>query len=989
MDPATRAAELIQQLNDPRYVSAASDISRQLLDLQLSPEGWLIADTLLRSSDSTLQFYGALSFQVKLNRTVGNQGTLSQDEADSVLDRLVMAFCACVELHGPARVLDKICSALATHFVQTPVPLNFALEKVALSLANGPVISIRNLPDEKCGELLLTHTNPHQAHALMRLCRFLAEDLGKHEGASMKHHKIEEAFKTCVPGFVTLFKRILEHMDISNLEHRPAYQEALSAYTAWSHYTIGHWSHDVDTWRTMQQTTELVMVVITIQDLEMAMVAASAVTDVLAQGPKFVTKEQLTRAWPWIEEAERTWSQASQEECLPLLKLTAAWTKSIIPEITKQPDLPTYRSALQKLTHAIFTVDWPDDGCDQLTVTTEFWMDFADYLVDYCSDTDDDFKQQFLSILEPVIEALFDALDRREDDIMNQVDDDYLESWRRCCIDFADIMTKLMETDFVSVYSICAAQLEQALGEQKWFRVEAVLQLLNEMSNDYDGMPASEQGLARIFNSDKFTLLIQPTTLDHLSTRVMRLLVKFIDNYSSYFKSQPARIPSLVTLLITTLEQNISKDSKLADLAAKCMSSICSSCRKELVPMAADLLSFCERALASSDLTAYQREKIYGSMAFVIQALPNEKDKLQPIQLLISKLHDDLEEAKRLLGQAQTELGEQKIATDFQCLAAVGKALQSTQIEVLVDSDDEIVVSNGETGSNPWDAPEGTSVPLAVVECLKFIELTPTNGDAWEGVCSVLRVGLSETEPGPFIFPSALVSGFLSSMTPDTPRLEALIGTACTFVSANSRSPNNLIPTEITPILSAVARILLSLESPQTDPALAQLCTDFLERLLPRYTSVLLNDPALENILHFQLQSVTSDAPILKRTSASFISEFLSRLPDAAPQLLAVFLPLVAQALIHQISGNAQRSELDALSRVLRTLVTTAPLPGATRLLEDAMRGPTWPVEVDERVSAEEKRGFVSRVVMLRGGRGTAEVVKGFWARCRGTVGRF
>ena len=39
--------------------------------------------------------------------------------------------------------------------------------------------------------------------------------------------------------------------------------------------------------------------------------------------------------------------------------------------------------------------------------------------------------------------------------------------------------------------------------------------------------------------------------------------------------------------------------------------------------------------------------------------------------------------------------------------------------------------------------------------------------------------------------------------------------------------------------------------------------------------------------------------------------------------------------------------------------------------------------------SDAEKRVFVQKVVMLRGGRGTAEAVKEFWAKARGTVGSF
>ena len=58
----------------------------------------------------------------------------------------------------------------------------------------------------------------------------------------------------------------------------------------------------------------------------------------------------------------------------------------------------------------------------------------------------------------------------------------------------------------------------------------------------------------------------------------------------------------------------------------------------------------------------------------------------------------------------------------------------------------------------------------------------------------------------------------------------------------------------------------------------------------------------------------------------------------------------------------------------------------AKMLLEQALAAP----EVQgSKAEDGEKRGFVQKVAMLRGGKQTNEVVKQFWASCRGTVGSF
>ncbi|KAF2158197.1 hypothetical protein K461DRAFT_290444 [Myriangium duriaei CBS 260.36] len=980
MDAADKAVELVRQLLDPRFAPSANTISQNLLDLQLSRDGWAVADSLLNSPDANLQFYGALSFQVKLNR--GLTHSLTQADADAVLGRLLAALFTYVHNGGPNRVLDKICSALATYFVQTPAPWNHAVGKTAARLLQG-----HNDTDSDLPESLYSHLSSRQVQALLRLCRCFAEDLTRVEAKTAKGHQIEQAFKTCVPAFQALVSATLSSQQIASQE---VVEEALSAYSAWASYAISHWQHEVDTCRALQAMTDVVMKLLIHQDFILAMTTANALADVLSHDSKFINQEQLSHLWPLISQAQETWADESDEDRVPLSKLVAAWAKTMIPQIQQTPDLPVFRDVLTQLTQSIFGVDWAQDGCAQLDIASDFWTEFVDHLVDYEVDMDDGRKQRFHSILDPVIEAYFDALDRKDDLTMSKVDSDYQDAWKAARADFGDIMTKLMETDFIPVYGICAVQLEQAYGRQDWYRIEAVLQLLNDMSNSYDGVPSSEQGLARTFNSDLFSHLLQPQSLHQLSARIKRLLVRLIDNYSTYFQEAPALIPPVVTLLMAIMEQNLSRESVLADLAAKCLASICEKCRKVLVAIANDLLSFCDRALASDHLSAYQREKIYGGMAYVVQALPKEKDKVHAVKLLIEKVYQDLQAAEQLLNHGQTEIAEQKMVTDFQCLASIGKALHSDQRQV-IELDDSPPPTNGHS-ENPWEIGEGTGVPIRVIDCLRFIQLIPTSGDAWEGVCSVLRVGLSSTEPGPFVFPPSLISSFLSSMTPSTPRLEALLTTACAFVSAHSRTTHLRVPADVSTILSSIVQILLSLPSPNSDPVLAQQCTDFLERLLPRYSDVLLSLPSqpLEALLHFELRAFTSDEPMLKRTVASFLAALLGlgsapTSPPAARELTAHLVAPLAAAVAHQIGGHAQRSELDAVAKVLRAVMQSG--PGAKGVLEQALHGESWPVEA--KVVEAEKRAFVQRVVMLRGGRGTAEAVKEFWAKARGTVGSY
>lgn len=67
---------LVQQLYKPGPATTYGIINKQLMQLQHSPDGWNMADALMASEDSNVQFYAASTFIVKLN----TEGYVKQQE---------------------------------------------------------------------------------------------------------------------------------------------------------------------------------------------------------------------------------------------------------------------------------------------------------------------------------------------------------------------------------------------------------------------------------------------------------------------------------------------------------------------------------------------------------------------------------------------------------------------------------------------------------------------------------------------------------------------------------------------------------------------------------------------------------------------------------------------------------------------------------------------------------------------------------------------
>jgi hypothetical protein len=109
------------------------------------------------------------------------------------------------------------------------------------------------------------------------------------------------------------------------------------------------------------------------------------------------------------------------------------------------------------------------------------------------------------------------------------------------------------------------------------------------------------------------------------------------------------------------------------------------------------------------------------------------------------------------------------------------------------------------------------------------------------------------------------------------------------------------------------------------------------------------------------------------------------RLPQSrikVSDILAHFSPVLATYLVAQITGAAQRSELESICKPLRAFVFS--VPNAKAHLEQAMNDKDF--FKSGNVDDKDKRVFLAQIMSLRGGSKTNSIVKDFWARCKGTV---
>ncbi|KAG9575937.1 ARM repeat-containing protein, partial [Aureobasidium melanogenum] len=602
-------------------------------------------------------------------------------------------------------------------------------------------------------------------------------------------------------------------------------------------------------------------------------------------------------------------------------------------------------------------------------------------------------------------------------------DEDNVDHWqffRDNISDFFDQVNNVPETHLLSNMVVLATNV---LPARHWLHLEAIIFSINCISDSIALSDENIQALSALIGSSLFSD-ISSNSAD-VPNKLKRAAMTLVDRYSSFIKKNPQFLPPVLTFLFTILGSTPADRVKLADASAKSLEQLCSSCRKSLTPHLDELLRQCPQALSGPSANSYQKEKIMAALASIIQALPTEEAKAAPLISLIEVIENDLNTAIATLNKGNVEDSEVLGTSALQCLASIGKGIQALTNDVIdVDSDDEEGNDDSAAMGNFWTSQAGVEIQNRIVQCINIVEYLHNPGDAMDAACAILRAGLKETKPGPFVFPPSATVAFISKAQISTPRIEAIIGTACSFVSNCSRKSAPHMFDEMSAVYQRVALVMQQLGDPANDPQLAQLCIDFMQRLLVSYIDVLLSpsDDEIAATLQFVINCMVGNAPMLKRNACSFfvslffVSVFTRAMslyilptltrneqetllglanprtahslpPCRVPPLsvLSAFAAPLSRALVFNIGGLAQRSEIESLCKPLRALVFSQ--PGlAKQHLEEALLDANFP---STNVGEKEKRVFVAKVLGLRGGRQTVVVVKEFWALCKGTVTSF
>ncbi|OTB08480.1 hypothetical protein M426DRAFT_317105 [Hypoxylon sp. CI-4A] len=985
----------VQELYKPNTPQTISRIQEILQTLQKSPGGWQLADGLLGRPDDNVKFFGALTFTVKLNTE-----SLSDENAISVLDKLISFLITSLKDGSSSLVVRKLCSTLVTYFIHYSHTWSRCVRHLAHCLDSRAFVPVDDIDGTSGLEVAVQSLDMESFIALNWFTQFLANETEKIDSKSTKYIPFYERFWDNVSDVVVFLANGIKPTTDGPI--RP--EDSIACLQAWIQCAQRNPKQGL-----VQQYQSLVNPVINCLPNDRSYSAAvELLTFLLDDWHSFLTRDNIESLYSvfesdWGQERYRLLVEGEDidDEEVQFGLFILAFGNAQVVELMDGTDERAQR-VLSRIAGLLSAQGYPGVDNRIFVPALEFFSTFTEDLVDtlYGAELRQNVqwdKQPVAQVVQAVSES-WQKIQYPSIDIYASWDSTERLAFAEARKDVGDFLQSVYTIVGQQLISLFAEKLLLALPRSAWAELEAAAFCLGALADCVSDVNPCDDILTKVFGSPLLELLRQGHQV--VPVRARQTCLSLIERYSEYFGNHAEFLPAALNLLFSAVG-----DRHLATSSSKAIFTLCSDCRSILTP---EVDAFLEQysALRNNELDSLAEERVMGAIASIVQAIPETERKANAFQRLLAMIGVDINISLQLASYPDGSVlppdnpsvlrafdygqrpGEEVPASNvalylsiraLRCLSSTARGFQSP-VETPVDLD-------AEDGVEAPSDPNLSQLHVDIMSLLVRLKDTFSSSiEVVDVICTILRAGFSETEPGPFVFPPEMVTEFMTSRWHS--RVATVVNTAGIFIaSLSSGSQKGYLPEALKRLLPWVFGLLRQLSEPEQDPDLAQYGLEFEHRVMTRRPEIFMSQSSdmLEFIFMFAIRLLSGNEPLPKAAAIDFWSTFITlktgnqSTQGVIDNAMTYLGPAISKALILNIGGNASRSELDKLSEPLKKLVVQH--VNARRWIEAALSDPEFPSDI---VSSEDKELFLKKVLMLRGQRATNTVVRNFWLSCRG-----
>ena len=1009
--------QLIRELNDPANQGVPdriNEIQKQIQQLQREQAAWQLGLEFLQHNDSLIRFYGALTLTIKINADWDNDNVGSDDGMTAYLLEALVSSYVRLSLAGDSNfVLQKLCSTLAALQQRLGTLWQLPLRHVFACLIKEHFVPQQSLPEVADIIEAAPPVSARQLSGAVRFATTLIEDLTARMAAvnekatvylSASCLDVFQLLSNCLTGFCRRSKDTASQSAVPNGTPSGGHETftadlariCLQAIPPWTAQLKVQAVHALKS--EVQATSQAVVECITsifrcVEHETLTAVATQSLISVQHISPKLLVRAEPSFPQSFVGSAavQNLIAELQAGDFSHEAVLLVEFLESIMTQVDlSSPEYilsGRYSGVLQILLGLLRCEGVPMVEDTTCQVVLETIVMIVEGYTDW--DRDEGALDYLRSFVREACESSLTKIKTPQEEM-----EDATQTWdtddRAKFNDF-----RMDVQDFLqSAFTILGATLVEAIvhtivrerSDVSWPDFEASLFCLIAFSDTMTAEPDLYDPLIEAtLTSDYFKRVLETTDVPN---KARNTSIRFLTEVTGYLQRYP-HLMQVLNFLFSSLHQH-----SLMGSASRAIYTLCDAQRSYLTPA---LPGFIGSLSAISDLRGIEKHRIYGGVAAIVQALPNEDSKIDPLSKILGFVSQNVSRG----GADDSEGSRVESVTDvLQTMAAIGRGLR-------VPNDSPIDLETSTTGHTFWIDGPGSIVQHRVLDLYQYlVDTTQGTADSAsvEAACDFLRSGFTEEHPSPLKFAAPTSTTLVQShISLSSPNIDAVMGCASSLLASMERAGSESHLAQLLHVVTICGQKLLTeYQSTQSlgDSNFPSASMDFVSRMLPKWIETTLSINGGHGFLDLFVQMavlVVSEPDTLpRRSAASFFSALVDvskpgkSLNETAKQKLDEFMqlhsPRVLAALVRLIGGECTRSELEVLTDPLRRYVLHQPMLFKT-ICREAMKVESAVMTEKALLSTtpEQRSRFVSQMEGLRGGRKSNDVVKEFWIACRGT----
>lgn len=433
----------------------------------------------------------------------------------------------------------------------------------------------------------------------------------------------------------------------------------------------------------------------------------------------------------------------------------------------------------------------------------EFWATFVETMTDTVYMEEAASYSWLPFSMSQVLEAVshcYQKIQLVDHATWSEMDSNDRAGWLEARKDVADFLQAVYPLKGESLVSIFVDLLLQSLPSREWPRIESALFCLGAISDCVGDSGNSDEDLHKVFSSELFQLVGPGPARNQIPPRLLQTSLSIIERYSDFFERHQQYLPPALELLFSV----VGEDGSLGGSSSKSILMLCSSCRSVLKDHVEAFLQHFYR-IHGLGIDSLAEERIMIGVASIIQAVPEEDQRLGYLEQLILLLENDVQQCIRLKNQPQSADEptmkawlESRLRIDMaakknvpssadeaslliaertlKIIAGMARGMQSLSESINLEPELKPLKSSNE---------RLLAVHSHLISVIKQLhQVFGQSGEITETACTIFRAGFAETEEGPFVFPPDIVIGFFTEHGTRNPRIGTMISTMCSFVSS-------------------------------------------------------------------------------------------------------------------------------------------------------------------------------------------------------------